>query len=346
MNKMKKMMLASAIATAIASPAALADYHIYGKANVGILNNDPDGGTSNTNLHSFASRIGVKGKTELTDTLDAVYQWETEVDLTGSNTGKGEVEDETTGDVSEGKTSLLKARNQFLGLKGGFGTLIAGIHDTPMKNSEGKIDLFSDVVDMARVQDPYMDTQEREKDYVGYYSPKFNNLQFMLATMPGKSSDKELFHSYSTALVYGDKKLKKTNFFGAIAYDKGIDETEDATAIRVSGSTKFGALKLGALYEQADTKRAGAESQDRYVVSGAYKLAGHNTLKLQYAASEDANNGSKEVAGSSDITLGLSHKLGKHTSIWDAVNKGTDVKGVAGKDETNFVVGVVHQFKL
>jgi len=332
---MKKVIISVGISTLLISPlvttAAFAEYEIYGKANLGIINTDLDSNNSSTtDLKSFASRIGIKGKTELSDGLDAIYKWETEVDLTGHNTN--------------GDDGLLKPRNQFIGLQGGLGTIIGGIHDTPMKQAEGKIDLFSDVIDIARVSDPYMDTQEREKDFLGYYSPKFNNLQFKLATMPGKG--KELGDAFSTALVYGDKKLKKTPFFAALAYDSGVDDNEDSTAIRVSGSTKFGPATVGVIYELADTTKAGAEEQSRYVASGTYKMSGKNTLKLQYAASDDANNGSKAIEGSTDLTLGLDHKLAKSTSIYGVINTAENVKGKKGNDETNIIFGIVHKFKL
>lgn len=318
---MKKLMMASAIAAVMASPAALADYEVYGKANIGILSTDHDVNGSDTNLQSFASRLGVKGKTELTEGIDGIYKWEVEV-------------------AQDGSSSELKQRNQYLGIKGGFGTVIGGIHDTPMKQSEGKIDLFSDIIDIARVQDPYLDTQEREKKIVGYYSPKFNNMQFQLATMPGAGS--ELGDAFSTALVYGDKSLKKSNFFGAIAYDSGVDSDEDSNAIRLSGQMKLGAAKIGAIYEQADNGTAGTDKQDRYVLSAAYKVSGKNTLMLQYAESDDAD----AIAGSTDLTVGISHKLGKATSVYGAYNTSENVKGKTGEDETNLVVGISHKFKL
>ena len=326
---MKQLIALMTLSTLLTSTTALADYGIYGKASLGVLSNNPDGGKSNTNIKSFASRIGIKGDTELTDGLKAVYRWESEVDLTGSNAGD---------------TSLLKARNQYLGLKGNFGTIIGGINDTPMKQAEGKIDLYSDIIDIARVQDPYMDTQEREKDSLGYYSPKFNKLQFGLATMPGKGDS--LGDAYSTSLIYGDKKLKSSSFFGAIAYDSGVDETEDSSAIRISGASKFGALKVGAIYEQADTGRATAETQGRYIVSGKYNMGRKNTLLLQYAKSEDANNGIKDVAGSTDTSIGISHKLGKKTSAYVTFNIAENVKGTKGDDEKNAIVGIVHKFSL
>lgn len=339
---MKKLLIAAGISAAMASPTVFADYEVYGKAHIGILSADNDhadgSSSSDTNLHSFASRVGIKGSTELAEGLDAIYKWETEVDLTGGNTGK------TSLDEGKVKTSLLKARNQFVGLKGGFGTIIGGIHDTPMKSAEGKIDLFSDVVDIAKVQDPYMDTQERESDLIAYYSPKFGHSQVQFATMPGKGEG--LGDAFSTAFVYGDRSLKKSSFYTAIAYDSGVDETDDSSAIRLAGSTKFSGATVGAIIEQADSGRDGADTQLRYVLSGKYKIGGKNTLLLQYADSEGANNGKKEVAGSTDITFGIAHSLAKTTSVYGALNKSTNVGGKKDDDATNLVLGLVHKFKF
>jgi len=327
---MKKAVFIMGLSTVLISPAVLADYSIYGKANLGLEHTETDNSagaeTSTSNLKSYASRIGIKGTQKLTDNLDAVYKWETEVDLTGEDAGTG----------------LLKARNQFIGLKGSFGTVIGGIHDTPMKQAEGKIDLFSDIVDIARVQDKYMDTQEREKDFLGYYSPKTNHLQFQLATMPGKSDDQEIFGAYSTALVYGDKKLKKTKFFAALAYDKGVDASEESKAVRLSGSTQLSAMIVGAIYERADSGAANTDKQDRYVLSGKYTLPNNNTLLLQYAGSKDVDG----IKGSTDTTIGLSHKIAKSTRVYGLITKGKNVKGVDGDDETRAIVGIVHKFKF
>lgn len=332
---MKKAVITMGLSAVLVSPAVLADYEIYGKANLGIeqVDSDKNNGTdeSKGDLESFASRIGIKGTQKLNDALSAIYKWEVEVDLTGDDAGTG----------------LLKARNQFLGLKGNFGTVIGGIHDTPMKQAEGKIDLFSDIVDIARVQDAYLDTQEREKDFLGYYSPKFNNMQFQLATMPGKTDGNNLGDAYSTALVYGDKKLKKTPFFGAIAYDSDVDGN-DSNAIRLSASTKVGKkLTVGGIIEEADNGKANTDKQKRYVLSAKYKLPNKNTLKFQVADSESVR--SAGLFNATDITLGLSHKLAKTTSVYGLISSSDNAKNASGAnqvDETRFVIGVVHKFKL
>jgi predicted porin len=40
----------------------------------------------------------------------------------------------------------IQSRNQYVGLKGDLGTFLLGRNDTVLKNSQGKIDLFSDYV--------------------------------------------------------------------------------------------------------------------------------------------------------------------------------------------------------
>lgn len=345
---MKKIVNALGLSMLVLSPMAMADYTIYGKADLALATESPDSGKSTTEMQSRASRFGIKGSTELTDGLDAIYQWESEIDLTGENGGD------------------LKARNQFVGLKGGFGKIIGGIHDTPMKQSEGKIDLFSDREDMATVLSHTVDVQEREKQFLGYYSPKFGNLHFNVATMPGSGSggkDNELGDAWSAALIYGDKKLKKTNVYAALAYDDEVDKGtglfgKSTNAIRLAAQTKLGNAKIGGIVEKAEE---GSADHTRYVVSGKYSLTHKTALLAQYVAADEfgnfsKNNTTKGVDSSDNFTLGIDHKLGKHTKIYamggvrDLGDTSTG-SGIASelknKEKTNyFSIGISHKFSF
>ena len=129
-----KKVLSLAIAAALVAPAAaMADATIFGKAHFIVENVD-----DNTNLKadssevgdvwgvdSIHSRIGVKGSEDLGDGLKALYHFEFRV-LNDAGTGLGD-------------------RNQFVGLAGGFGTVLLGRHDTPLKMSQGKFDQFGDL---------------------------------------------------------------------------------------------------------------------------------------------------------------------------------------------------------
>lgn len=333
------MTVAGFTALCVSSANVLADTVLYGKAHVALVNetveaDGDDKGTGELILESRASRFGVKGKAELSEGLDAIYKWETEVKWNNATDGAGDTQ--------------LKARNTYVGLKGGFGKVIMGINDTPMKQSEGKVDVFSDREDMAKIQDAFVDTQERENNIVSYYSPKFNNMQFAVATMPGKSAE-EIGYAWSTSLVYGDKKLKKTPFYAAIAYDDKVDgDTTDA--LRVVGSAKMGGFTVGALAEQVTKEDGDAATDDeqmRYLLSGKYKFDKKNTVLLQHVSAEEVNGQTSSSAfkGGNELnstSIGLDHKLGKQTKLYGMYTVRKDE--TVNTEKTKVAIGLEHKF--
>jgi predicted porin len=76
---------------------------------------------------SNASRIGFKGAEDLGGGLKAIWQIESGVNL-----------DEQNG--------TWASRNSFVGLSGGFGTVLLGNHDTPLKLVGRSVDLFGDQI--------------------------------------------------------------------------------------------------------------------------------------------------------------------------------------------------------
>ena len=118
---MKKVLLTAAIASALSvSSYGFAegpiDGTIYGKVNVSVVNQDT-GSSDEWKLNSNASRLGVKGKTEIADGLYAVYKAEFEVCV----------------DDGDCKGQTFTQRNIMGGIRGSFGTIWAGKHDTPTK---------------------------------------------------------------------------------------------------------------------------------------------------------------------------------------------------------------------
>ncbi|MGB7650816.1 MAG: porin [Gallionella sp.] len=115
---MQKKLIVLAVAAALTAPTlALADnanITFYGKAHLSLDSNNGNAGTTATgtknglNLTSNSSRFGLKGSEDLGGGLNALYQYETEV-------------------LAQGGNSLVGAqRDTYLGLKGSFGTVVAG----------------------------------------------------------------------------------------------------------------------------------------------------------------------------------------------------------------------------
>lgn len=285
MNTFKKTIFASTCSL-LAFPATMAmaqDVTIYGKANVSVQSSD-DGEGSFTEVKSNASRIGFKGNYEIDSDLTVIYKAEFQVDLDG---------DSESGDN-------IKDRNQYIGLKGNFGEVLLGKNDTVLKQSQGKVDLFSDLNADIKV---LFKGENRMSDTITYKSPKFNGFQFGTSYIAEDAIDVD--DAYSIAVFYGDKKLKKSKLYASIAVDsdvKGYDIT------RVTAQTKLGNIILGAMLHTQE-KSDGSE-MDGYMVSIKYPFD-KVTLKGQYQ-SADHDGGDKKSAA----TIGADYKLAKSTKLY------------------------------
>ncbi|WP_058553979.1 porin [Thiohalocapsa sp. ML1] len=155
-----------------------------------------------------ANRVGVKGSEDLGNGLKAIYQVEFAVQL-----------DDTNGDISSGSDPVAM-RNSFLGLAGDWGTFLVGRHDTPMKISTGKLDLFSDTVADYNGTVGFDDL--RTDNTVAYISPSFSGFSLALAAVApggstageGPSVDSDSFEAYSLAAIYNNGP-----FFASAAYE-------------------------------------------------------------------------------------------------------------------------------
>ncbi len=315
---MKNVILLAGLTAALASPLALAEVTLYGKAHLAIDHIDVDGvEDTTTDLVNHDSRLGVKGKTKINDSMAAIFKYEMGVDIDGNV-----------------KDDFLTQRNQYVGLHfNGFGKIFGGIHDTPVKELEGKIDRFGDTnADIGAILDHYIDVQEREKQFLGFHSDSFGGAQFKIATMKGAGD--EFGDAISTSISYGDAKMKKMPFFIGLGYDAAVDTSEDAQVIRLSGSGKIGDFGLGAIVEQADND---VDDHMRYVASAYYKI-GNGALELQYASADEL--GAKQ--GSDQWTIGWDHKLGGGASVYILYSQ-QDLED--GKEKTDFAsLGFVYSF--
>jgi predicted porin len=117
-----------------------------------------------------ASRLGVKGSEDLGNGLKAIYQVEFGINL-----------NDTNGNVLSNSDSITY-RNTFVGLAGDWGTFLLGRHDTPMKISTGKLDLFADT--MADYNGTVGFNDFRADNVVAYISPSWSGFQLAAAIVP------------------------------------------------------------------------------------------------------------------------------------------------------------------
>lgn len=307
--KLVKNTLALAICSIIALPTFAADINIYGRADVSLQSSD-EGEGSFSEVKSNASRIGFKGTHKLNDDLEVIYKAEFQVDLDGDSD----------------KGDSITDRNQYVGLKGGFGEVLLGKNDTMLKQSQGKVDLFSDLNGDIK---SLWKGENRMADTISYKSPKFSDFSVGVTYIAEDAVDAD--DAYSVAVFYGDKKLKKSKVYASIAMDsevKGYDTTRATVQGKVAGVT------LGAIYHTQEEVDGGAE-MDGFLVSAKYKIE-KVTLKGQYQTADYDGGDSK-----SGVTVGADYSLAKSTKLY-AFYTSFDMD--SGADEDYLAAGIQYKF--
>ena len=306
---MNKLILSVAIASTLgfASQGFAAgpiDGDIYGKINVSIVNADT--GTDDTyKLNSNASRLGVKGKTEIADGLYAVYKAEFEMCV----------------DDGDCKGQTFTQRNIMGGIKGSFGTVWAGKHDTPTKLAQNKIDLFNDLEGDIKST---FEGENRVSNIVAYTSPTMNGFSTTVAMIPGEGAD-----------VDGDGK-DDTGLTDGTSYSVSYTMNN----LYVAAQYKMDALKVGVMYQQNEDN-LGTKDESGFFVSAAYQLDEKTTLKAQYGSIEDDADGDEEET----LSLGGDYKLAKSTKVYVFYTDNTDSSvGKEDKEDSTFGLGMEHKF--
>lgn len=313
MKKNIPVILSAAVAATF-NAAAMAegpiDGKIYGKINAAIISEDMNG-TSDTALESNASRFGFKGKTELDSGISMVYQLEYEVNPT-----------EKMADTKN--STIFKQRNSYIGLgTESAGTVMFGIHDTPLKLAQGKIDQFNDlpVGDIKNL----MNGEVRATDVVAYASPSFSGLSVMAAITQYEDSDEGTEDATSISATYKMDKL-----YVALAADSEV-AGNDVT--RLAAQYSIDALTISAMFNSSEAS-AGGTSNNSTLVSAAYKINDFK-IKAQFGSGNEKGNGG-ELTG-----LGVDYKLGKKSKAYIYT---ASFKDDTGTDESATGVGIEHKF--
>ncbi len=302
-----KKVLSLAIAAALVAPAAaMADATLFGKAHFLIHNVDttPSKGADSTDfwaVDSIHSRVGVKGSEDLGDGLTAVYHFEFKVN---QDNGDG-----------------LGDRNQFVGLAGGFGTVLVGRHDTPLKMSQGKFDQFGDLPngDIANV----MPGEDRVDNVIAYVSPAMGGLTFVGAAVAGEMGDSvclydpvadttactdpsldSLFDHISVAGLYSNGPI-----FASLAYNSyslGDDLDADPSLLRGTFIWDGGMWTAGAMFNNFDFDDVVGDTTS-WGLSGSFKVGANGKLKAQYmyadAPVSTANAALSALAAADGLTV-------------------------------------------
>jgi predicted porin len=166
-----------------------------------------------------SNRVGVKGSEDLGNGLKAIYQLEFGVNFGDNN-------------IPGGANGGVSIRNSFVGLAGSFGTVLLGRHDTPLKISTGKLDLFSDT--MADYNGTVGFDDIRADNAVAYISPSFSGFSFMgaavssgggTAGLGNNINSDSIAGAYSLAAIYNNGPFYASAAYEALSNEMFMNST-------------------------------------------------------------------------------------------------------------------------
>jgi predicted porin len=360
---MNKKIIVAAVAAAVATPmVASADATMYGQVRVATqyakrtsqINSSGDSVNRDSwGMADQVSRLGVKGDEDLGNGLKAIYQLEFGVDV-GDGYGKGD---------------FWSQRNSYVGLSGGFGTFLAGKHDTPFKISTGKLDFFADTAADAD-NDGFGSTNtynprgvglfdsRRANGAIAYVSPSLAGFTFAGAVIqhgtdpfggsnPATGTPKatDFAGAYSLAGMYSNGP-----WFAALAYENidpkallGIPGSANVPkdkkwrlGLGILDLNNFSAAFVYENHDIADRNFDGGKSKAKsWQLSAAYDF-GNSRVKAMYGdfnGNADGGLGVTQLGENiSDFktwAIGLQHNLSKRTDV-QLLYRAKDLKSYNG----------------
>lgn len=327
---MKAKLLPLVVGIAVsASGAAFAEApangpSLYGKVLVGVAKAEmKNAGTSmdQWEVQSNSSRVGVKGSQALTpEGMSVFYQYEWTVDV-------------------DDAASDLGSRDRFVGVKTDVGAFQLGRFDTPLKKSQGKVDMFGDFApDIANigtaVSGAAVKGDRRESNLLQYTSPKIADaVQVSLALQPGEAAgtDDGLADATSISVVYVQDAL-----YAALAMDSEINGNDTTRAtVQYMGD----GFTVGGLWETSEPSTTSTTDTTTLVLSGSYDVNDMVTAKAQLQTTTVDTAGTE--VDTQATTIGMDYKLGKKTTAQVFYHM-AEVDGGADYNELN--LGLIHSF--
>lgn len=354
----------AAIGAALAAVAlpAIADVKLYGKVHVSVDYLDAKGAgtggdaTSRRNIYvsSNSSRWGLDVSEKLANGLTAIAKLESELDATG-------------------ETASQNSRNRYVGVRGGFGTLLAGVYDTPFKTIHNAVGFFEDQAgdfrNVASGTDQGNGTRGwdlRVANAIAYQSPDFSGFSaayvYSADAVSATGVEDNRQRTDSLGLTYARGPLYVAFGHESHRYNSIADGGQPAeTGRRVGAGYSFGAFRLAAMLQ--DLKDLGGTAPGATAVNrksgtlgGAYTL-GNDVFKLQYTRADKLSNAS---TGATLWAIGWEHLFSKTTRVYanyaktdnesaaafkvSGTGKGDSVTPATGLDPQVWSVGMVVDF--
>lgn len=345
---MNKKLIVLSVAAAMAAPLAVqAGVEVYGEARASldfVNNNDNTPGFEDSiiSLSSNRSRLGFKGDEDLGNGLSALWQLEQEFNVdTGS--------------------AFNNARDTFIGLGGGFGTVMAGRLSTPYRASTRGMDPFRDTRGdhSAIVGAGVFNDESRVNNALAYMTPDMDGFSAAVAYVMADAAGSDDLRMMTTDSDQDAYSLSGSYTNGPLFVTAGYESLnklgmggDDATAWKIGGSYTFmEATTVGAIWENVDL---GGTVGDRsaWYLNAAHKM-GDTTLMAAFGAADDFSGTNN--SGADQFSLGVAQALSANTDVYALYTQVGNDSGAAysldntagvvgGQDMSAFSVGINHKF--
>ena len=311
LNSIKIILFALFFGLVVNSTEAVAKSSIYGRLDIALSSEDTSSG-SYTDVKSHASRVGVKGSQTFDNGLAAIYKYEYQTDpIDGDPT--------------------FKQRNSYVGLKGAFGKVFMGMHDTPTKKAQGKVDLFNDTAgDIKNI----IWGENRSKKVIQWSSPKANGFTVNVMAIMEKADEE----GFSVSAEWKGKIAGNKAFF-ALAFDSEVPQKGyffDTT--RFAGTIPLGKpVTLGFIWQESEDT-TGKYDDDGYVVSLKMKMSKKAAFKVMYGESDMVKAGG-ELTG-----IGFDYKVAKPLKLY--LNYVDKSFADSSKESAHIMAGIQYKFSF
>lgn len=345
---MNKKLIALAVAGACVAPAAMAQtanpVTLYGRVYVALESVEATGGATpvvrRNRVEDRNSLLGVRGTEDLGGGLKAFFQLETQFKTDQNDT-------------------TFANRNSGVGLQGGWGSILLGRWDSPMKVTQTAVDPWGDneLPDITGAALRQGGFSQRWQNTVQYWSPSFAGIAVRLMYVANEArtatvnpSVQGASISYTGGPVYLAYAYEKHKQLIGTTPTAGVDEKGNG----VAGSFQLGPAKLGAQYGQYD--RTGTKKQKSFQVGLDWAIA-NNHILASYSRSKDG--GATTLAAQPEcklIGVGYRYDFTRRTSfmanyakvdnkVGNLCNFGQGALTIAAdQDPKGVAIGVRHVF--
>ncbi|WP_126446127.1 porin [Sulfuricystis multivorans] len=369
---MQKKIIALAVAGLVSGAAfAQSNVTVYGVADGYYGRLSADGMMSNNYFNSgglSGSRIGLRGSEDLGGGLKAVFEYELGFNL--DNTAKDATQAINKQDTTNGGNGINGTRQSYVGLGGGFGTVVVGRLQTPGYYI-GKFDaLASSTISPQSILSGKSgatiapNNNGRVNNTIAYMSPNFNGFSAVVAFGSGEENTQgaEKESVQGLGLNYANGPLAVGYVFHHVtnvtANNTANVDFPNRSEHMIGASYDFGMVKVLGSYQNQKNSGGGltdpATKRDNIWQLGVVVPVGAGNVHLAYG-----KYNLKSTAASDDAkswTLAYTHGFSKRTTGYAGYNytsnDGDNLTGgtagilapTPGGNSKAFVVGVRHTF--